>query len=762
MVSGSGNDTTARPDGPNVMPSRVGHYTVAEALGEGGFGRVFAGWDERLHREVALKFLLPRSSDGHDDRLLHEARLAAAARHPALVAVYDLVQVGHELVVVMERVRGSTLRRRMDEAPISFRETVSILRQTAEALASLHAQGMVHGDLKPANLMIESEGRVRVLDFGLAARIAEGGAARHSDAEAGSDAGVGTAGAGTGRATAARTVAGTPRFMAPERLRGGASSATGDVFALGVLGRDLLACEDTLEFDTDAAESGAGFDPDSQLPARRALDGLLKVMVEPDPGQRLGLMVEVLRVLTAIESGQISAPRLGAADGRAATTADRPAGKETPGIGPGRALELLTAAVLLGVLAWLGADVPAPAGEPPAAVVAAADIRQTIATAEALMLDFDRDGAAAQAVTALESLPADVRARASIAAMLALAYCLRYADDDRDPVWLARAEQHAEAALGADDQLAHAWVARAWTLEYRGDAEAAEAAYGTALSLDPNDPFALHGLGRLLRSRNRFEEAEQVVARGLAAHPNDRRFWDDLGTLRYRRADYIAAADAFRHSIALKPDSIYAYANLSAVLLRLGRDDEALSVIQQGLRIRPHSRLYNNLGTTLYARGRYEEAAAAFRAALSDGRGSPNDYLKWANLADALRWLPEREQEARAAYARALALLEPSLHTEQPDATRHGRAALYAARLGRRDEALRFLGQAQSVAGDDADFRFRAVLTSEALGDRESSLEHLEAAIELGYPQHLVESDPDLVLLRRDLRYHLIVSRSGS
>ncbi len=716
-------------DGGGILETRcVGHYQVGEPLGEGGFGQVFSGWDSRLERSVALKFLRRAGtrSDLVRDRSLREARLAAWARHPALVAVYDLVSTPEEAVIVMERVSGRTLKQRMREGAITLSETLSILRQAAEALSALHAQGMAHGDLKPSNLMIEHDGRLRVLDFGLAAHIDSAAAADAPD--------------GGHR----DTVLGTPAYMSPERLQGAPSSSASDIYALGVVGQALLRAEDEATLPMASAS-----DDDIEQAIRRELSALLERMTERAPSRRTASMAVVAREIERIGRGLEASPVSVAAGG------------ESRAVHRLRALTVAVVVVLLGagsaagILALVTADSTAEAP-----VLTALSPREAVRQAEALLREFDREGAIVAAIEHLERVGGAERLRAPVSALLAIAYCLRYANDDRDPLWLSRAANNAELAVRADDQFALGIAAQAWVEEYRGFPEAAEEAYLTALALEPDNRHALLGHARLLTAAKRFEEAESVLADALGRHPEDRLFWDALGTLRFRQADYLAAEEAFRQSIELKPDSVYAYANLNAVLLRQDRMDEALAVLQAGLNIRPHGQLYNNLGTVLYARGRFAEAAAAFEAALSDARGSPNDYLKWANLADALRWAPGREAEAHAAYARALQLLRPLLRPERPDATRYSRAALYAARLGERDQAAEYLERAGSVAHESADFWFRAMLTAESLGERERSLDNLAAALKLGYPRHLVETEPELVSLRRDRRYHRILNGS--
>ncbi len=321
---------------------------------------------------------------------------------------------------------------------------------------------------------------------------------------------------------------------------------------------------------------------------------------------------------------------------------------------------------------------------------------------------------------------------------------------------MRRADAASQLALAADDQLALAHAARAWTLEFLGRLDEAAHEYARARVLEPDNFDALLGHARLLTRQQRYPEAEQLLDHALARYPEERLFQDALGTLRYQRADYAGAETAFRRSIALKPDNVYAYGNLNAALLRQDRTEEALAVLQQGLKIRPDGRLYSNLGTVLYARGRYLEAVDAFERAVSPEHGSPNDYLKWANLADALRWVPGREADAREAYARTLALIAPKLDTGANDATVLSRAALYHAKLGEPERARELIAQALSLAPDNPDVRFRATVVSELGGDRAAAITHAARALALGYPRRLLDAEPELIALRGDRRYPII------
>jgi serine/threonine-protein kinase len=164
---------------------RIERYVIEALLGAGGMGEVYRARDERLQRSVALKILRAESPDkpgtgptGGEARMLREARAAAALEHPNVVAVYDVGQVESRedlrgtTYLAMELIRGVPLRAYVRDTSVPIYKRVRWLREIAEALAVAHAAGLVHRDIKPENVMVRDDGRVKVLDFGIAKRAA--------------------------------------------------------------------------------------------------------------------------------------------------------------------------------------------------------------------------------------------------------------------------------------------------------------------------------------------------------------------------------------------------------------------------------------------------------------------------------------------------------------------------------------------------------------------------------------------------------------
>jgi eukaryotic-like serine/threonine-protein kinase len=161
---------------PLTAGMRLGAYEVYSLLGAGGMGEVYRALDRRLGREVAIKVLPPAFSQNADRlaRFEREARLLAALNHPNIAAIHGLEAADGVRFLVLELVPGKTLSERLRRSPLPIREALDIGRQIAEGLASAHEKGVLHRDLKPSNVQVTPEGKVKVLDFGLAKASIQG------------------------------------------------------------------------------------------------------------------------------------------------------------------------------------------------------------------------------------------------------------------------------------------------------------------------------------------------------------------------------------------------------------------------------------------------------------------------------------------------------------------------------------------------------------------------------------------------------------
>ena len=281
------------------MVEQIGRYRILRPLGEGGMGIVYAAHDPRLDRPVALKTIRGDQIDpmAHK-RLWREARAAAKVSHPNICQLYEIGEEGDVLFLVMELLEGETLGQRIARGPVTPDEAVQIILAVLGALESLHAQGVIHRDLKPNNVFLTPLG-VKLLDFGLARPMALSGV--------GDDLSI----------TQAGTLAGTPYYMAPELSRGEEAGPAADVFAVGALLYEMItgqrAFRGSSPFEVYEKVLTAEPPPLTGSAAAVRLDQIIQRALRKKPSERFqsaAAMAAGLKAISAEDgSGERIAPR---------------------------------------------------------------------------------------------------------------------------------------------------------------------------------------------------------------------------------------------------------------------------------------------------------------------------------------------------------------------------------------------------------------------------------------------------------------------
>lgn len=264
----------------------VGHYRIERSLGAGGAGRVYDAFDTKLNRRVALKLL----RDGASERLQQEARAASALEHPNIVTIHGFEEHEGRHFVVMELVSGSTLSGRR----FSVDEALDVAIQMADALAKAHAAGIIHRDLKPSNVMVTDEGRVKILDFGLAETVAI-----DVSGEAPTE-------------TRAGAIAGTSSYMSPEQAEAKSLDARSDIFAFGSVLYELVTGKAAFRGATDAETMTSVLrdEPSRSRKLTGELERLVRKAVRKDPERRFQSMADLrVALVDAREDAARRAPR---------------------------------------------------------------------------------------------------------------------------------------------------------------------------------------------------------------------------------------------------------------------------------------------------------------------------------------------------------------------------------------------------------------------------------------------------------------------
>ena len=316
FIEPGGAVVEARSDpGPSLVGQTLGQYRIDGVLGEGGMGVVYLAQDVRLGRSVALKAVAPQftGDPARRDRLMREARAAAALTHPGIATVYALEDLDGQIFIVGEYVPGETLRDELGRSPLPPARALEPAAGLARALAAAHDRGVVHRDLKPENVIRTPAGEVKILDFGLA---------RMRDVPA-----------ALARLTDDGTLLGTPAYMSPEQIRGEPVDGRSDLFSLGVMlfellsgvhpfaGRDPASTiarileADPPRLSQTVAAGGAG------APMLAAIEGVLIACLRKTPSARYASAHELAAAIERVQRGSapdLPAPPAGAEAGRRA------------------------------------------------------------------------------------------------------------------------------------------------------------------------------------------------------------------------------------------------------------------------------------------------------------------------------------------------------------------------------------------------------------------------------------------------------------
>ncbi|HUJ93950.1 MAG TPA: protein kinase [Terriglobales bacterium] len=281
----------------SILGKTLGHYRVVELIGAGGMGEVYRARDARLDRDVALK-ILPPAFCQDEERLRRfglEARAAAALNHPNIVAIFDIGVQDGSPYIVSELLEGVSLRNRLAGGPLSPRQAVESALQIVRGLAAAHEKGIIHRDLKPENLFITRDGRVKILDFGLAKLTETNQPRTESDAVT--------------MASTTGVILGTVGYMSPEQLRGKGVDHRTDIFSFGAVFYEMLSGRHAFSGETNADTIISILKEDPlnlpgttpQLPA--AMEQIARHCLEKDPDARFQSAHDLAFALEAVASG---------------------------------------------------------------------------------------------------------------------------------------------------------------------------------------------------------------------------------------------------------------------------------------------------------------------------------------------------------------------------------------------------------------------------------------------------------------------------
>ena len=703
-----------------LVGDHLGHYLVQEKIGTGGAGEVYRARDEHLARDVAIKVLSRGTLANEESRrnFRREALTLSKVNHPAIAVVHDFDTYNGVDFLVTEYVPGNSLQERLAKGTVPIEDLLLLASQLVEGMAAAHSQGIIHRDLKPGNLLITPDGRLKIVDFGLARTPAVLGP-----------------GSPTESASDTPAVSGTLFYMSPEQLRGEPVDERSDIYSVGVvlyeMGTGCVPFQSAVVAKlVDAVLHKDPFPP-SRL--RRELSPQLEQIIlkclEKEPGHRYQSAMDLLTDLR--RANRISALEKSVAVLYFENLSGK---KEDEYFRDGITEDITTELSKIKELrVFSRSAVLTFRDKPVTPTQVSRELNSTYLLEGSLRRDADRVRITAKLVEARTG------------------HC----------IWADRYDRTLQDIFSIQDDIATN-IAHQLQVVLTENEKKAIAKVPTA-DVRAYD-FYLRGRQFFHQFRRRgFDFARDMFAKAIEIDPNYARayagiadcsaflyfYWDSSQT-NLEQAD-----QSSRKALELDPELAEAHASRGLTASMKKDYAEAEFEFRKAMRLGPRLfEPYYYFARNCYAQGRLEDAVAWFEQA---GKVSPEDYQAPMLLASALNGLGLKP-EAHAAYRRGLAAAEKHLELHPGDARAWYFGANALSQLNEPSRSFEWAERALALEGEEPQVLYNVACVYALLGQSDKAVDCLEKSITHGWGQReWIEHDPDLAVLRNHPRFLALI-----